>query len=81
MKKIDQNSYLIRKIGDLSAWLSKQRGLPIVIGIIFIAGGGVLEFVNIFYNNSFVSMIEVAFHHFGLITALVGIVLLEPLGT
>lgn len=81
MKKIEQSSFLIRAITTLSAWLSKQRGLPIVIGIIFIAGGGILEFVNIFYNNPLVSMIEVVFHHFGLITALVGIVLLEPLGT
>jgi len=36
--------------------------------------------VNILYNNPLVSMIEVIFHHFGLITALVGIALLEPLG-
>lgn len=80
MKQVDQSSRLIRVLGNLSAWLAKQRGLPIVIGIIFIAGGGVLEFVNIFYDNPFVSMIQVVFNHFGLITALVGIALLEPLG-
>ena len=80
MKQVDQSSSLISLLTRLSSWLSKQRGLPIVIGIIFIAGGGILEFVNILYNNPLVSMIEVIFHHFGLITALVGIALLEPLG-
>ncbi len=80
MKQVDQSSNLIKALARLSTWLAKQRGLPIVIGIIFIAGGGVLEFVNIFFENPLVSMIEVIFHHFGLITALVGIALLEPLG-
>lgn len=80
MKRIDSSPTLIKWIAGLSKWLGKQRGLPIVIGIIFIAGGGVLEFFNIFYENPYVSMIEVVFNHFGLITALVGIALLEPLG-
>jgi len=81
MKQIDQSSFLINAITGLSQWLAKQRGLPIVVGIIFIAGGGVLEFLNIFFANPYVSMVEVIFRTFGLITALVGIALLEPLGT
>lgn len=81
MKQIDRSSTLINMITGLSSWLSKQRGLPIVIGIIFIAGGGVLEFLNILFQNPYVSMVEVFFRTFGLITALVGIALLEPLGT
>lgn len=81
MKMIDRSSSLIKAIAWISAWLARQRGLPIVIGVIFIAGGGVLEFVNIFYDNQYVEIIEVIFRNFGLITALVGIALLEPLGT
>lgn len=66
---------------NFSAWLANRRGLPIVIGIIFFAGGGTLEFFNIFFENSYIAMVEVIFRNFGLLLALIGIALLEPLGT
>ena len=80
MKQIDQSSLLIRLLETVSTWLAKQRGLPIVIGIIFIAGGGVLEFLNVAFQSDAVAMVEIIFRNFGLVTALVGILLLEPLG-
>lgn len=79
MKK--ESPLLVRLITQLSAWLAKQRGLPLVVGIIFVAGGGVLEFVNIWADNQIVEVIEVVFRNFGILTALIGIALLEPLGT
>lgn len=79
MKK--ESPPLVRLITQLSAWLAKQRGLPLVVGIIFIAGGGVLEFINIWADNQMVEVVEVIFRNFGILTALIGIALLEPLGT
>lgn len=81
MRNIDKSPFLIRLLTTISNWLTRQRGLPIVIGIIFIAGGGILEFLNVAFDNPFVAMVEIAFRNFGIITALVGIALLEPLGT
>jgi hypothetical protein len=80
MKQLDQSTTLIRLLETISTWLAKQRGLPIVIGIIFIAGGGVLEFLNVAFKSDAVAMVEIIFRNFGLVTALVGILLLEPLG-
>ena len=37
MKQIDRSPTLIKWIASLSKWLGKQRGLPIVIGIILIS--------------------------------------------
>jgi len=81
MKRLDRSSILIKLISNVSSWLSKQRGLPIVIGIIFIAGGGVLELVNVAFDSQLVAIVEIIFRNFGILTALIGIALLEPLGT
>jgi hypothetical protein len=80
MKRIDRSQTLIKVLERVSTWLAKQRGLPIVIGIIFITGGGVLEFLNVAFESPAVSMVEIIFRTFGIITALIGILMLEPLG-
>ncbi len=81
MRKIDESSFLIRLLTNISNTLTRQRGLPIVVGILFIAGGGILEFVNVGFESSIIEMVEIVLRNFGIITALVGIALLEPLGT
>jgi len=80
MKKIDNSQTLIKLLNNVSSWLAKQRGLPIVIGVIFITGGGVLEFLNVAFESPGVAMVEIIFRTFGIVTALIGILLLEPLG-
>ena len=80
MKQIDRSTLLIRLLERISSFLSKQRGLPIVVGIIFIAGGGILEFVNVALESDIIEMVQIIFRSFGLVSALVGILLLEPLG-
>lgn len=81
MKQVDKSPILIQILATISAWLAKQRGLPIVVGIIFVAIGGVLELANVVFANQVIEVVEIIFRNFGLITALVGIALLEPLGT
>lgn len=81
MKQIDKSSFLIKVITQLSSFLSRQRGLPIVFGLGLLIVGALLEFINILVGNPILAMVEVALRSFGLITALIGILLLEPLGT
>jgi hypothetical protein len=78
--RLDRSQTLIRVLKIVSTWLAKQRGLPIVVGVIFIIGGGTLEFLNVAFESPAVSMVEIIFRTFGLATALVGILMLEPLG-
>lgn len=80
MRQIDRSPLLIRLLETVSGFLAKQRGLPIVIGIFFIVGGAVLEFLNVAFQSPAVEMVEIIFRNFGLVSALVGILLLEPLG-
>lgn len=79
-KRIDRSQTLIKLLNNVSSWLAKQRGLPIVVGVIFITGGGVLEFLNVAFESPGVAMVEIIFRTFGIVTALIGILLLEPLG-
>lgn len=81
MKQIDESNFLIRMLTQLSSTLAKQRGLPIIIGVVLIVVGGILEFINVLVGNPALSMVEVVLRNFGLVTALIGILLLEPLGT
>lgn len=81
MKQIDKSPFLIKVITQLSSFLSRQRGLPIVFGLGLLIVGALLEFINILVGNPILAMVEVALRSFGLITALIGILLLEPLGT
>lgn len=79
-KNIDESPILIKLIQRLSTLLAKKRGLPIVIGLILFTSGGVLEFLNLALESSIVAFFEVLFHNLGVIIALIGILLAEPLG-
>lgn len=80
MKKIDRSSFLVRILERLSNYLARHRGLPIIIGIVLIVIAGVLEFTNLFANVSGLSAVEVVVRTVGIVVALIGILLLEPLG-
>lgn len=79
-KNIDESSVLIKMLARLSTFLAKQRGLPIVIGLVIFTLGGVLQFLNLALESSLVELFQVLFHNVGVIIALVGILLAEPLG-
>lgn len=79
-KFIDESKLLIKIVQKLSTVLAKQRGLPITIGIVFIVAGFVLEVINLSANSPTVSLVQVFMHNLGLIIALVGILMSEPLG-
>ncbi|MEL6307519.1 MAG: hypothetical protein AAFQ52_05220, partial [Chloroflexota bacterium] len=69
------------RLEGLSSWLVKRRGLPIILGIVLFFIGGTLEFVNVILENQVIEFVEVFTRNTGIIIALIGILLLEPLGT
>lgn len=79
-KQIDKSTFLIKSLERLSTWLAKQRGLPIVVGLVLFIAGGVLQFVNLALDSTLVEVFQILFHNLGVIIALVGILLAEPLG-
>lgn len=79
-RRIDQSTFLIRRLEWLSTFLARRRGLPIIIGIALIAVGAIFEVVNIAAGSSALHVVHVVMHNVGLIAALIGLLLSEPLG-
>lgn len=79
-RKIDESRFLIRLTQKLSTFLAANRGIPILVGIVLIAIGFVLTLMNHASPASNLDLLSTIFHHAGLLIALVGILLAEPLG-
>ena len=78
--QIDRSQRLARIIEWLSNWLAERRGLPPMVGIGITLLGWIALIVNVFFQNIFVELFGVIFQGFGIILALIGILLFEPLG-
>ena len=79
-KRIDESQFLIEKLKQLSDLLARQRALPIIVGIACVVASAVLEYINLGLNSTFVEVFQIFFHHFGIVTALIGILVIQPLG-
>ena len=79
-RKIDQSPALARLIEWLSTTRAKQRGLPIVVGVILIAISFVFQLIGVYANSQVIDLLWGITHHLGLIIAFIGVLLVEPLG-
>lgn len=79
-KRIDRSRTLGRWLESLSAMLARQRGLPVVAGVGFIALSFVVSVINIYVDSQLLELIWSVTHHLGIIVALAGLLLVEPLG-
>mgnify|MGYP005836709021 CR=1 FL=1 len=79
-RKIDQSPFLIAILQKLSTALARNRGLPILVGILLITLSLVLSVINISAGNPSIGLIQTLAHHIGIIVALIGILLAQPLG-
>lgn len=80
MRKVDQSPTLIRLLNRTSSVFARKRGLPAVIGIIFIVISLVLALVNLTVQSPAVEAVQIVFHHVGLLAAIIGLLLAQPLG-
>ena len=80
LRIIDRSQFLIKTLTRISGLLERQRGLPILVGIVMLIGSGTLEYLNLAIESPFIAMIQIFVHHFGIITALIGILIIKPLG-
>ncbi|MBE2182329.1 MAG: hypothetical protein IAE89_02780 [Anaerolineae bacterium] len=79
-KRIDQSSRVARMLESLSSGLAKRRGLPIIIGIGMIIIAFAAQILNLIAPSNLWEWVWAITLHVGLITALIGIVMAEPLG-
>jgi hypothetical protein len=79
-RKVDRSPTLARMLESMSTNLARRRGLPIVIGVLLIGVSFVVDLVNMAAPAAWLDLAWSITHHVGLLTALIGILLVEPLG-
>lgn len=79
-RRIDQSPALAKFILRLSNTLAKQRGLLTVIGIVLVFVSFIISLVNLSVQNTTLDVIWSVTLHMGIIVALIGLLLVEPLG-
>lgn len=79
-KRIDSSPALSRFLARFTERMAKQRGLPVVIGILLIVVSLIVQSVNVYTQSQVLELIGVIVHHVGLLTALIGLLVSEVLG-
>lgn len=80
MRHIDESRFLIRLLQRISEWLAKQRGLPIIIGVVSVLLSLFVQVANLYANSPVLELAGIVFLHVGILIALIGILLIEPIG-
>ena len=80
LKRIDSSQFLVRILERMSTLLARRRGLPVVIGIVLIAIGFLFEVATVALGMESLAIIHVIFRNVGVLVALIGLLLSEPLG-
>jgi hypothetical protein len=79
-RRIDRSQFLIKLLERTSNLLAKRRGLPVVIGVVLIIISFVLRIINISTDNETIEIIGMITNYAGILIALIGLMLAEPLG-
>lgn len=79
-KRLDRSKFLIGLLTRLSDLFAVRRGLPVVMGIILLLIGVVFQVVNVFSPSEIVELLGVIFNSLGVLTAIIGFLLVAPLG-
>ncbi|MDZ4768078.1 MAG: hypothetical protein SGJ24_03030 [Chloroflexota bacterium] len=80
LKRFDRSPAIARLLETLSSSLARQRGLPVVIGVILIAISFIIQLIDLAVGSPVLALLWSITHHVGLITAFIGILMIEPLG-
>jgi hypothetical protein len=80
IKRFDRSPAIARLLETTSSSLARRRGLPILIGIVLIAISFIVQLIDLGVGSPILGLIWTVTHHVGLLAALIGILLIEPLG-
>lgn len=79
-KRIDESPRLARFFEFITTTLAKKRGLPVIIGIVFILISLLLQSVAVFAASPILDLLGVIILHTGILIALIGLLLADALG-
>lgn len=80
LKRIDSSQFLVRILEKMSTLLARRRGFPIVIGIFLLILGFIVELITVAFGLDSLEIIHVILRNVGVLVALIGLLLSEPLG-
>ena len=80
LRRLDESPFLNRLLQRVSTRMAKQRGLPVVIGITMIPISMLVALLNVPLESKVLNTIYVILHDGGIIVALIGLLMVEPLG-
>ncbi|GAB4524390.1 MAG: hypothetical protein OHK0046_39070 [Anaerolineae bacterium] len=80
LRRIDRSKRLTKFIAQLSEVLARQRGLPVVIGIGLIILSTIVQSIDVYAESRFLELVGVLSHNLGVLIALIGLLLANPLG-
>lgn len=79
-RRIDRSPGLAKFIVTLSEFMAKRRGLPVVVGIGIVIISFIIQIVDVYVDSQLLSLLGVITLYLGILTALIGLLLAEPLG-
>ncbi len=79
-RRIDRSALLARWIERLSTFLARRRGLPVVVGILLVIVSFGLQVLDIYAASQGLRLLAVVLQNIGILLALIGLLLAEPLG-
>lgn len=80
MRRLDESPFLNRLLQNVSTRMAKQRGLPVIIGIAMILVSLFVALVNVALTSKVLDAVYLILHDGGIIVALIGLLMVEPLG-
>jgi hypothetical protein len=79
-KRIDRSSALAKLIASLSDFMAKRRGLPVVVGIALVVLSFAIQLLDVYSHSNLLHLLGVITQNVGILTALIGLLLADPLG-
>jgi uncharacterized membrane protein len=79
-KRINHSPALAHFIEFISEFMSKRRGLPIVIGIGIVVISFIIQLIDFVAPSRLLQLLGLITLNIGILTALIGLLLSEPLG-
>ncbi len=80
LKRIDQSKFIAKLLTQLSDLLAKNKGLPIIIGIALVALSMFIQGIDVYAGSKTLQLIGVITHNLGVLIALIGLLLSNPMG-
>jgi hypothetical protein len=80
LHRIDQSPLFARALEGSSNFIARYRGLPVILGIILVLLSMILQIGDVYTQSKVITVAGIITHHVGVLIALIGLLLIVPIG-